>query len=85
MTLPIDIFRIDGDGPRWIQAAASLEEARAHVNKLAGASPGDYLVMNQITGSKVVIKINADIDAGAIASTDGFGTSGTDDARSTES
>ena len=85
MTLPIDIFRIDGDGPRWIQAAASLEEARARINKLASASPGDYLVMNQITGSKVVIKVSAEIETSALASTDGKDTSPTNGARSAES
>jgi hypothetical protein len=90
MTLAIDIFRIDGDGPRWIQAAASLEEARAHINKLAGASPGDYLVMNQITGSKVVIKVNSETDAStvapsAIAPTDILGAARTKGARPAES
>jgi len=85
MTPPIDIFRIDGQGPRWIQAAGSMEEARAHINKLAAASPGDYLVMNQITGSKVVIKVNSEIETSTIASTDGKSTPPTNGERPAES
>jgi len=67
MTLPIDIFKIDSDGPRWLQAAASLEEARAHIQKIAGAATGEYLLMNQVTGNKVVLKVNCDVDGNVVA------------------
>ena len=85
MTLPIDIFRIDGDGPRWLQAAASLDEARAHISRLAVGAPGEYLVMNQVTGRKVVIQASSEIETHAIAPTDGVGASSTDRVRPAES
>jgi len=51
-----DIFRVDSDGPRWLEAAADLEGARARVNLLATASPGEYLIANHETGEKISIK-----------------------------
>jgi hypothetical protein len=56
MTLPIDIFEVDGEGPRWLRSAASLEEARAHVRTIAGVPSAQYLFLNQATGEKVVLR-----------------------------
>jgi hypothetical protein len=85
MTLPIDILKLDDDGPRWIQATTSMEEAKAHIHKFAETSPGEYLIMNQITGSKVVIKVNSEIETTVIAPTDGIGPSRTNSTRPAES
>ncbi len=57
MTLPIDIFQIDGEGPRWLQSAASLEQAQVDIKKIAGVSSAQYLVLNQVTGEKTVFRV----------------------------
>ena len=51
-----DIFRVESDGPRWLEAAANLEAAQARVNLLATASPGEYVIANHETGEKISIK-----------------------------
>jgi hypothetical protein len=58
VTLPFDIFRVDGDGVRWLQSAATIAEAKAHIAK-AGAAAGEYLLVNQVTGTKMVLKIDS--------------------------
>jgi hypothetical protein len=60
MTFPIDIFQIDNEGPRWLHAAASIEEAKAHIHQLARAAAGEYLLMNQLTGNKTVLRVDCD-------------------------
>jgi hypothetical protein len=56
MTHPIDIFQLETAGVRWLEAAPDIERAKARVRELAGNSPGEYLVLNQRTGNKIVIK-----------------------------
>jgi hypothetical protein len=56
MTHPIDIFQLEGAGVRWLEAAPDIERAKARVKELSGNSPGEYLVLNQKTGNKIVIK-----------------------------
>ena len=58
MTLPFDIFRVEGDGVRWLQSAATIAEAEAHLAKAGGAA-GEYLLVNQVTGTKMVLKIDS--------------------------
>jgi hypothetical protein len=58
MTLPFDIFRVDGEGVRWLQAAATIEEAKAHIAKAGGAAD-EYWLLNQVTGNKIVLKIDS--------------------------
>jgi hypothetical protein len=59
MTSSFDIFRIDAGGVRWLESAASLEEAEARVQKIAQKIPGQYLVLNQQNGSKLFITLNS--------------------------
>ncbi len=57
MMLPFDIFRVDSDGVRWLTSTATVEEAKAHISQTdRGAS--EYLLLNQITGNKIVLKID---------------------------
>ena len=56
MIPPYDIFKLETTGSRWIEAAATLESAKARVQQLGGLSPGEYLIRSQITGSKLIIK-----------------------------
>src|SRR5229473_5826276 len=51
-----NIFKVESDGPRWMEAAATMERARARVKLLATSSPGEYIIANQKTGEKISIK-----------------------------
>jgi hypothetical protein len=53
---PFDIFRTDPEGVLWIESAATLESAKECVQQLAMRSPGEYLLLNQVTGDKLTIK-----------------------------
>lgn len=57
MTLLFDIFHAKIGGVLWIGSAATQEDAKARVQELAARSGGEYVVLNQSTGSKSVIRI----------------------------
>jgi hypothetical protein len=59
MIPPYDIFKVETTGSRWIEAAATLEDAKACVQRLGALSPGEYLIMSQKTGNKLVIKLDS--------------------------
>jgi hypothetical protein len=63
VTLPFDVFRVDGDGVLWLQSAATIEDAKAHIAQ-AGSSAGEYLLVNQVTGNKIVLKIGSPEERG---------------------
>lgn len=52
----VDVFRVDTRGLRWLESAASIESAKARVEELSLASPGEYLALDQRTGNKYAIK-----------------------------
>jgi hypothetical protein len=57
MIKPYDIFEIEENGtPLWFASAVSIEEARFHIEKIAVQGGGEFLVLNQKTGDKVVMK-----------------------------
>lgn len=59
MTAPFDIFRAETNGGvLWIESATTLEDAKARVQELAMRSPGEYLLLNQKTGNKLVIRLD---------------------------
>jgi len=53
---PLDIFRIQTDGLRWIGAAENLEAAKVLIKAESEKQPGDFLVVNLDTGYKMEIK-----------------------------
>jgi hypothetical protein len=53
---PYDIFRMDPNGVLWLEAATSIDDAKTRAQQLATHSPGEYLLMDQISGSKHVVK-----------------------------
>jgi hypothetical protein len=56
MTARFDIFRIETNGGvRWHQSAETLDEAKAQIQQLAALSPGQFLVLNQETGNKLIV------------------------------
>jgi hypothetical protein len=59
VTPPIDIFLVETGSVRWLETAASIEEAKARIQEVAVHSPGEYLLLNQKTGNKIVLRPNA--------------------------
>jgi hypothetical protein len=56
MTHPIDIFQMETAGVRWLESAPNLDHAKARVKEFAANSPGEYVVLDQKTGNKIVIR-----------------------------
>lgn len=51
-----DVFKLDSNGQvLWKGFGESLPAAKATTQKLMVASPGDYLIVDQATGKKVVV------------------------------
>jgi hypothetical protein len=59
MTLRFDILQVDTQGMLWIEAAPSLEEARARVEELVPRTRRDYIIFDQRTADRVLIKFDA--------------------------
>jgi hypothetical protein len=58
MVPPFDIFIAEKDGDLlWLEAARDLETAKARVQILGTAVPGEYLIFSQATGNKISIKV----------------------------
>jgi hypothetical protein len=53
--MPFDIFRMDRAGVRWLESAESVDHAKARIRELAVSFPGDFILLDQKTGNKVVI------------------------------
>jgi hypothetical protein len=59
MTAFFDIFQAETTGDvLWLGTAVSLDDAKARAREFALSSPGEYLVLNQKTGDKIVIDLN---------------------------
>lgn len=57
MSQQFDICKMENDGnPRLIEGAGDLERARTRVKKLAAFSPGEYIIVNRLTGERISIK-----------------------------
>jgi hypothetical protein len=57
MIEPLDIFIKSEDGSYvWKAAADSFELAKSTVQRLATTAPGEYMIFNQTTGDKIVVK-----------------------------
>ena len=57
MIPPFDIFYTDGDGPRWLESAHTLDDAKLRVQDLGAECPGEYLILSQQTGRKISVTI----------------------------
>lgn len=55
---PFDIFKLEQNGSvRWVRAITDLERAKSCVLKaLAIGTPADYLILNQRSGERIIIK-----------------------------
>jgi hypothetical protein len=56
MTHPFDVFRIVDADVHWIGAVPSLEDALARIRESGRTSPGEYLVLDQKSGDRLVFK-----------------------------
>ncbi len=57
MLEPLDIFIKMEDGTYvWKAAADNFELAKSTVDRLATTSPGEYMIFNQTTGNKIVVR-----------------------------
>lgn len=53
---PLDIFKTDLDGGvLWRGAVENVEAAKARIQMLAISSPGEYLILDQKTGQRVLV------------------------------
>ena len=57
MTDIYDVFRLEGSGPSWLESAVTFERAKARIQELAVPSPEEYLVLDQGTGNKHVLRL----------------------------
>ena len=55
MTPSLDIFRIESGGVLWCEAAATMETAKARIQKIALSSPGNYLILDHKTGQRIPV------------------------------
>jgi hypothetical protein len=56
MVPSFDILTIDADGSMfWRGAVESFVAAKARIQELAMASPGEYLIFDQNTGHRVLV------------------------------
>ena len=57
MLSSLDIFRVESDGHLvWRAAAADPETAQRRIRILMASEPGDYVIYNQQTGAKTVVR-----------------------------
>jgi hypothetical protein len=53
---PLDIFKTDSDGSvLWRGSAETFTAAKAWIQKLAASAPGEYLILDQYTGQRVLV------------------------------
>lgn len=58
MTAPLDIFEMEKGGTVvWLGSAITLDDAKSRIRLFAERTSGEYLVLNQKTGNKQVIKL----------------------------
>jgi hypothetical protein len=57
---PFDLFRVEENGQlRWLAAADTLENAKAHLRAFAESNPAlsrEYVIFSQATGNRMTIK-----------------------------
>jgi len=57
MVPTFDIFRVESDGHLvWRSAADDLDTAQRRVRILMASEPGDYVIYNQKTAGKTVVR-----------------------------
>jgi hypothetical protein len=66
MLAPLDIFiKMQDRTYVWKAVADSFELAKSKVEQLAANAPGEYMIFNQTTGNKIVVKPDGSPDLAA--------------------
>jgi hypothetical protein len=61
---PLDIFKTDPDGQvLWLCAVEDFAAAKSCIENLERSSPGEYLILDQITGRKVYVTLGVSTPA----------------------
>jgi hypothetical protein len=69
MTDPFDVFQVEtGGSVCWLRAVATFEDAKAYVRERAQRFSCEYMILNQRTGSKFLIRLE---DVAATIGADG--------------
>jgi hypothetical protein len=56
LAAPFDIFKRQPDGNTyWVEGAEDLETAKARAQVLAETFPGQYVIVDNMTGEKIFI------------------------------
>jgi hypothetical protein len=64
---PLDIFKTDSDGQvLWLGGITSFAGAKGRIEEVARSSPGEYLIVGQITGHKVCVLLGDHTEASSI-------------------
>jgi hypothetical protein len=59
-TPPFDLFMIETNGGfRWLAATSTIEDAKTRVQALAQKTPGEFILLDQRTGNKMVLRPEA--------------------------
>jgi hypothetical protein len=58
MTALFDIFRVETGGVRWLECVTNLDEAKARVRQIAAGAIGEYVVVDQRTGDRIILKFD---------------------------
>jgi hypothetical protein len=56
VSLDIDIFKVEKEGPIWRGSANTLADANERVQELGKVEPGEYLIANHRTGERLQIR-----------------------------
>lgn len=59
MAPKFDIFRIEKDGPKWIEPAATLDDAKTRIQQRGAREPGEYFVFDHDNREKIPMKVQA--------------------------
>jgi hypothetical protein len=55
VTVVFDVFKIAGNGePILVEGVPTLDAAIAHVMSLSASFPGEYLIISQATGRRIL-------------------------------
>jgi hypothetical protein len=59
MTHRVDIFQVELQGVRWLGSAETLERARSRLQELTPRPAGEYILLDQFTGNKIVLNVGS--------------------------
>jgi hypothetical protein len=52
-----DLFRMQDGDPIWVSAIDEREDAQTRIEELMSESPGEFVLLDRVTGQKVVVTV----------------------------